>query len=274
MCILERHVEYFMSSVNIQPSAMIARADAAYVEFFRTFARTVPGAAIIERDGLVTVGTGKLLPFFNFAAVTRVLDDPAALVERIDAFFAPFGNRFMLVEFEPADALAPVMEARGAQPGAWRMMLLSPIGGSPPIIPGLTIRTANDSDALYDYNDAMTTGFGGDPWATREILGHPDFLAVRDASHYTGFVDGRLVATAMRFTTNRMAVIANVSTIPEFRNRGIGEAMTWRAALDGLGEGCIAAYLQASDMGFPIYARMGFRHVVTHRTWLSPAKLS
>jgi Acetyltransferase (GNAT) family len=263
-----------MSSVNMQPSAMIARANAAYVEFFRTFARTVPGAAIIEREGIVMVGTGRLLPFFNLAALTRVPNDPVAMIERAEAFFAPYGNRFMLVEFEPADALASVMEARGAQPGAWRMMLLSPITGSPPIVPELAIRTANDPEALYEYNDAMTTSFGGDPWATRKILGHPDFLAVRDASHYTGFVDGRLVATAMRFTTNRMAVIANVSTIPEFRKRGIGEAMTWRATLDGLDEGCIAAYLQASNMGFPIYARMGFRHVVTHLTWLSPAKLS
>ena len=263
-----------MSSVNMQPPAMIARADAAYVEFFRTFARTVPGAAIIERDGLVMVGTGNLLPHFNFAGLTRVPDDPDAIIQRTEAFFAPYGGRFMLAAMEPADAISPAMEAIGMQPGASRMMLLSPIAGSPRAVAGLTIRTANDPESLYEYNDTLTAGFGGDPWATREILGHPAFMAMRDASHYTGFVEGRPVATAMRLASNRVVVIANVSTIPEFRKRGIGEAMTWRAALDGLGEGCIAAYLQASDMGFPIYARMGFRHVVTHRTWLSPAKLS
>jgi predicted GNAT family acetyltransferase len=74
----------------------------------------------------------------------------------------------------------------------------------------------------------------------------------------------------MRFTSHRIAGVYTVATLPEFRGRGLGEALTWRAALDGLVEDCVAASLQASRMGFPIYARMGFRHVVDYETWGSP----
>jgi predicted GNAT family acetyltransferase len=76
------------------------------------------------------------------------------------------------------------------------------------------------------------------------------------------------VATAMRFSSHRIAGVFNVSTIPEYRRRGIGEAMTWRAAVDGLAEGCIASALQASEMGLPIYQRMGYRQVLTYQVWL------
>jgi len=117
----------------------------------------------------------------------------------------------------------------------------------------------------------MTAGFGGDPWAQPQILVGRALLDEPDMVHYVGFVDGAPVATAMRFSSQRVATVANVSTIPAYRRRGIGEAMTWRAALDGRAAGCVASYLQASEMGFPIYQRMGYRHVLTHRGWLSPA---
>jgi predicted acetyltransferase len=74
----------------------------------------------------------------------------------------------------------------------------------------------------------------------------------------------------LRYTSHRIAGVHNVSTLPEFRGRGLGEAMTWHAALDGRAEGCIASALQASAMGFPIYERMGYRHVVSYETWDVP----
>ncbi len=42
----------------------------------------------------------------------------------------------------------------------------------------------------------------------------------------------------------------------------------WRAAADGRAEGCLASALQASAEGFPVYARMGYRHVADYRTWV------
>jgi hypothetical protein len=43
--------------------------------------------------------------------------------------------------------------------------------------------------------------------------------------------------------------------------------LTWRAALDGRAEGCLASALQSSRMAFPLYQRMGYRQVIVYQTW-------
>jgi len=115
----------------------------------------------------------------------------------------------------------------------------------------------------------MTAGFGN-AWALGEILDSRALIDAPDLTHYTGFMDGEPVATAMRFTSHRIAGVYNVSTLPTFRRRGIGAALTWRAALDGLAEGCIASALQASTLGEPVYRRMGYREALGYHTWLPP----
>jgi len=42
------------------------------------------------------------------------------------------------------------------------------------------------------------------------------------------------------------------------RHRGFGAAMTARVITDGLASGCDTAALQASELGRPIYERLGF----------------
>jgi predicted acetyltransferase len=66
------------------------------------------------------------------------------------------------------------------------------------------------------------------------------------------------------------AGIYNVATLPSHRKRGYGEAMTWRAVAGGAAAGCDVAILQASQMGRPIYERMGFRLVAPYRTFHRP----
>ena len=251
--------------------ALLDRAYANYHELFRATARISPHGAIEEANGVLLVGTGPLLPLYNFATVTRVPADPAAVVARAQAFFARLGVRCMLsATGAAAEAMAPVAEAAGMTPGSSPGMLLSPLDGDPPPVSGLVVRVVQDAETLRVFAATMTEGFGG-PWVMPEMLGDDTpLLRVPDLTFYLGYLDGRPVATATRFASHRIAGVFDVSTIPAHRRRGIGEAMTWRAALDGRDEGCIASYLQASEMGFPVYRRMGYRQVTTHRTWLSP----
>jgi predicted GNAT family acetyltransferase len=74
----------------------------------------------------------------------------------------------------------------------------------------------------------------------------------------------------MRFASHGIAGVYNVSTIPSRRRRGIGAAITCRAALDGVAEGCDASTLQASVLGDPVYRRMGYRAALTYHTWPPP----
>ena len=49
--------------------------------------------------------------------------------------------------------------------------------------------------------------------------------------------------------------------------------MTMRIVEDGAAEGCDVAILQATDMGRPIYERLGFRTVVQYVGYVDPASL-
>lgn len=49
--------------------------------------------------------------------------------------------------------------------------------------------------------------------------------------------------------------------------------MTMRIVDDAAASGCDVAILQSSDMGYPIYERLGFRTVVEYMGYVDPASL-
>jgi GNAT superfamily N-acetyltransferase len=87
---------------------------------------------------------------------------------------------------------------------------------------------------------------------------------------YAGRVDGELVATSMLVVTGAVGGIYWVATDEAHRGRGYGEALTWAAVAGGRDAGCRIASLQASKMGRPVYARMGFAHVLDYEQMLAP----
>jgi predicted acetyltransferase len=72
------------------------------------------------------------------------------------------------------------------------------------------------------------------------------------------------------FVDGAVAGVYNVAALPSHRRRGIGEAMTWRSVARGREAGCTVAVLEASEMGRPVYERMGFRVVAPYRTFRRP----
>lgn len=254
--------------MNNGDAALALRADHNYREMFRTMARLSPVGVVEEDAGLLCVYTGPQLPLCNAAIVKRAPVGPTALIARARAFFARFNQAGALLTNGPlTEAMAAAAGAAGLAPHHSPGMLLSPLTGAQPGVPGLEIRVADSPATLRTYNDTMTGGFGG-AWAEGDILDGRALLDEPGLTHYFGLLNGEPVATAMRFASHRIAGVFNVSTLPDFRGRGIGEAITWRAALDGTLEGCIASALQASDMGEPVYRRMGYRAIDSYTVWL------
>jgi len=65
-----------------------------------------------------------------------------------------------------------------------------------------------------------------------------------------------------------VAGIFAVSTLPEARGRGIGTALTVAPLVDAREAGYRVGTLQASDMGYPIYRKLGFQDVCQYNLYI------
>ena len=252
-------------------TALLARALENEWERSRRSARAVDGRVLEEGDGLLLIAAPDM-PWITGAHLTRIRDDPAAMLARAVAFFERHGlsDWSLTAAGEIAEAVGPAVAAAGFRLGERRPgMLLAPLAGEIERIPGLEIREVRDERGLAEFIAASAAGFGGGADLFARMYG-PASLVAPDVTLYVGYLAGEPVATAVRGTSYRIAGIGGVSTIPSARRRGIGAAITRRAALDGLDEGCVASFLQASEMGYGVYQRMGYRHVVDFHIW-SPA---
>src|SRR5262249_54205396 len=84
---------------------------------------------------------------------------------------------------------------------------------------------------------------------------------VEEASWYVGRANGAIVATALGVTLGGATGVFNVATLPEYRGRGYGAALTSRVVCDGFGAGASFAFLQAREIGQGVYRRLGFRDI-------------
>ena len=125
---------------------------------------------------------------------------------------------------------------------------------------GLEIRPVITGQELRQWIHVASTGFGLSPeW---ESVWYDFFtLAACELPFrtYLAFLDDRPVGTSQLFTSAGVAGIYNVTCLPEARNRGIGKAVTSAPLLDARIMGYQVAILHASQLGYPVYRRLGFK---------------
>ena len=246
-------------------------ADANYFDSMRRLAAQMDRGEVRERGGILIAATGLPVAMLNNAFVTRPLADAATLVSEAVDFFDSRHLPFLVRVRESVDeqseraAEAIGLQHRDLVPG----MALHPLPDALPEHARLEIRRVVDMDSLVQYAEVLAAGFGMPPKLGRAFAA-PGLLALPGVSFYTGFVDREPVATSALFMSNRVAGVYNVATLDAYRRRGFGQAMTWHAVEDGMEADCLIASLQASDMGRPVYERMGFRTVCKYKTYVRP----
>ena len=84
---------------------------------------------------------------------------------------------------------------------------------------------------------------------------------------------GRPAACGSVWVTGDTAGIYDVATLPEDRGRGLGYAVTAALMEIGRDRGATRAVLHATELGRPIYERLGFTEVcrVPQYLWMPPA---
>jgi GNAT superfamily N-acetyltransferase len=134
------------------------------------------------------------------------------------------------------------------------------------------VRGAKD---LVDWLDSFSRSFGSKlqgrkhPWFMP--FGHLGFDAEGPCALFVGRVGGRAVTTSLAFIGGGAVGIYGVGTDPDFRGRGYGSAATLAGMDWGREKGAELAVLDATELGEPVYRRLGFEAVCTTSQWLAKA---
>lgn len=135
---------------------------------------------------------------------------------------------------------------------------------------GVTIDPVVDESGLAAWREVQRRGLAlEDASAEAWWMAHrrEGFEAGQPLTNWVAWLDGVPVAAAALFVGAGVAGIYNVCTAPEARGRGIGRAVTVAAIDEGARLGLPIAVLGASEMGFPVYRRLGFREVSRLRSY-------
>jgi GNAT superfamily N-acetyltransferase len=245
---------------------LAADSDLNFCGTWRDIGRGSADGDVEEDDGVLIVRTGAALPPFNPVFVKCPPDDAGAL-------FARATGPCVVVTRAGSDAarsLGRVASDVGFV--QWTDMPGMALGAIPrevPLAPDeLAITDVAASGTWGAYIDVLADAFG----MATDLVGPLSDPSMYQRAGWTALlatVRGVPIATSAVFVTGDVAGIYNVATVERYRGRGYGEALTWAAVDVGRRAGCAVAVLQATDMGLPVYERMGFRLVAPYARFAS-----
>jgi hypothetical protein len=244
------------------------------IESMAVFTATAPHGLVQRRDGIALIVTG--LPFLLFNQVLVEADGAtdARMAEAV-ATTRERGDWFVVnLRAGADDRFIPLMTHLGLvplSPTPWIPgMALHPIPAAAVSVPDdHEIVRVHDATGMDDLIAVGVPGFEIPEFIWRDTM-NVSLLGREDVAIYVGYTNGLAVSTGMGVRTGTTMGVYTISTLPEARGHGYATAMTKQIAADGAAQGCVVATLQASDMGFPIYQRLGYRTVVEYMGYVDP----
>ncbi len=226
----------------------------------------------IEEPGRVAYLTPVPHPLFNGAIVSTVHEGLENFARVVGAALAEAGGKGLWWLAPPAVAAgaADRLVAVGLREAGAVPAMTVDLRSLPPADnqPDLTIRRVESAADRALWGELAARGTGFEEPAVRALAAlEPRIPAERLDGQVRLLADykGRAVATGALVTSGDHAGIYAVSTLPEFRRRGIGRAITLHALQLGAAGGARTGFLQSSPMGLQVYESLGFREVFPYR---------
>ena len=248
------------------PPEMLERCHRNYVQSWWELGRSLPGARIEEWHDGTAIRSSVPSEMANTLFVMRRPEDAKDLLERARGFFTgpnPWRILASAQGREPVSAaVGTSMKPRPGAPG----MLLYPTPEPPPGPASLRIEHVSNPIQLSDFRKAVSKAEGIPMLVLKRLF--PRIPAETDpVVLLVGYEGGEPAASALTVVMEGMAGIFDVGVRPRSRKRGYGQAITWAAVEAGRDRDCDSSYLEATEMGLPVYERMGFLVVSEYPEW-------
>jgi len=243
-----------------------------YLAFGRESSLWSDRGAVEESGGVLLCASGTDFPFvFNAAVRTDPSVAPTEVLARADAFFGELQRGYTLAtgpwdEDLAAQAEAAGLWAFGTAPEMVCRQRLAEV--DPPA--GIELRQATDEAAIADFvsvNSAAYGSLGMPAEAMPAAIDRFDRLLEPHIGTVVAYDGDQPVAAAQALLSHGIAGVFWVGTTEAARGRGLGEAVCRWVTNWAFDHGAAAQSLEASTMGEPIYARMGYEELYRYTSW-------
>lgn len=244
---------------------LLAAGDRNLAFVLRHFTRTAPGGVVYDDGRLLMVSCSSTWPgpYHNGAFRLDPSLQPRKFMEQAEEFFAGRCPGYCL--WVAAHADKDIEEEAGPAgyvstgEGVPRMVIDHPLPAPIPI-PGVRLEPVTDEGGWRAYL-AVTLESYAEMQAAEATTAHLGDAKVLLADHVGAVVAYRgsaPLAAAMVVASDGIASVQYVGTVPAARRSGLGELCTQWAVNRGFDLGASAVVLEASELGAPVYQRMGF----------------
>jgi GNAT superfamily N-acetyltransferase len=249
----------------------------------------VPGIEVTDEGDLVrSMAPGVAQPYVN--TIARLALDTEGFDARVRAVETPYRDAGLPTAWwvdddtGPGDAFAR-LEALGLRPSGGEAVMVLDLEGPTPAVEeaaraaergGIRVERVGSRARLEDWIAVMGGAYGwSDPAkeAAMRRLYDPEAPHGRDGRRVQvlAALGGTPVGAASLFQAAGQGWVTNVGTVPAARGRGVGAAVTAATLAVAREQGHATAWLAASEMGEPVYRRLGFVTVGRLRHLSGPA---
>jgi GNAT superfamily N-acetyltransferase len=132
----------------------------------------------------------------------------------------------------------------------------------------MEIKEVLDLDELKTWTDVLVKSFEF-PEIVTSYKKYFIKAGLKDINshYYLGILNGNPVASAVLFEGDGAAGLFYIGTIPQVRRKGIAKTMVHHSLSEAKNKGYAISVLQASEMGYPLYKKIGFKKYYTNKIY-------
>jgi hypothetical protein len=219
----------------------------------------------VRNPGVATMtDSGTPLPFWNRAVIEQPIVDASETVAQLRAFYGGTTAPYLL------DSAWPTPDLRGDGfhlMGHPPMMVRTTSEPPPPPPADLTIVEVHDAQTAEDAERTLVDGYPApmfQPFAGVRLF-TPEAFGAAGWHHFVGYADGGPVAAGSCYIGEHLLRVENIATLAGVRGRGFGFAITAATINADLSK---PAVLVASDLGRPVYEKLGFVAIQRVTYWI------